>query len=148
MTQQNLKLPLLGFLFRAGLCHVFPQKVLTNLRVRCKLLQALQLQRLKKLASDPETGEDFLRKDMAQARSEQKSKQGQLQVLLSHSSHVTKAVVDLQSSIDPLPLIRRLLDGEPEPYKVRATLRRLISRFALVARPRKYVSVYAVSYTH
>lgn len=122
-----------------------PAKAEFDLRHRLSELD-VTLQRLKKLASDPEIGEDFLRKDMAQARSEQKSKQGQLQALLSRSSHVTKVAVDLQSSIDPLPLIRRLLNGEPEPYKVRATLRRLISRFALVARPRKFVSVFELTF--
>lgn len=104
------------------------------------------LQRMKKLSLDPEIGMDFFRKELSEACSEQKSKQAQLQALMSRSFHVTKAAVELQSGIDPLPLIRRLLDGEPEPYKVRATLRRLISRFALVAKPRKYVSVYELTF--
>jgi len=122
-----------------------PAKAEFDLRRRLAELD-ITLQRMKKLSLDPEIGMDFFRKELSEACSEQKSRQAQLQALLSRSSHVTKAAVDMQSAIEPLPLIRRLLDGEPEPYKVRATLRRLISRFALVARPKKFVSVYELTF--
>lgn len=122
-----------------------PAKAESDLRRRQAELD-VTLQRLRKLSLDPAIGMDFFRKELSEACSEQKSRQAQLQALLSRSSHVTKAAVDMQSAIDPLPLIRRLLDGEPEPYKVRATLRRLVSRFALVARPRKFVSIYELTF--
>jgi DNA invertase Pin-like site-specific DNA recombinase len=122
-----------------------PAKEEFDLRRRLSELD-VALQRMKKLSMDPEIGEDLFRKDLSEACAEQRSKQAQLQALMRRSSHVTKAAVELQSGIAPLPLIRRLLDGEPEPYKVRATLRRLISRFALVAKPRKFVSVYELTF--
>ena len=72
--------------------------------------------------------------------------QAQLEALLTRATHVTKAAVDLQLAIDPLGLIQRLLDGEPEVYKVRATLRRLISRFVFVAKLSRNVSVYELAF--
>jgi len=66
--------------------------------------------------------------------------------LRKRATHVTEATVALQASIDPLPLIERLLEGEPEAYKVRATLRRLIKRFALVARKDKHTSIFELEF--
>ena len=62
------------------------------------------------------------------------------------STQVTKAAVELQSKVTPLPLLRTLIDGEPEAYKVRATLKRLISRFALVAKQGRNCSVFELSF--
>lgn len=44
------------------------------------------------------------------------------------------------------PLLERLLDGEPALHETRATLGRLISRFALVARPARGHSVFDVTF--
>ena len=77
---------------------------------------------------------------------EQKSKRAQLEALSSRETQNIEAVVAVQASVDPLALIRRLLDGEPEAYKVRATLGRLISKFEFVAKPGKNVSVYELTF--
>jgi site-specific DNA recombinase len=104
------------------------------------------LQRIKRLSLDPAIGEDFYKPELAAALAERKSKKSQLDALVSRGSHVSKEAVALQSSIDPLTLIQRLIDGEPAVYKVRATLRRLISKFEFVARPVKYASVYELTF--
>lgn len=122
-----------------------PAKEEADLRRRLGELEII-LQRLKRFALDPDVGEDFFRKDLSDARAEQKSRQAQLEGLLKRSSHVTKAVVAVQSAIDPLALIQKLIDGEPEAYKVRATLRRLISRFELVGKPVRNVSIYELTF--
>lgn len=122
-----------------------PAKEEAELRRRLGELD-VTLKRLKRFALDPDIGEDFFRKDLSDARAEQKSRQAQLDALLSRASHVTKAAVDVQSSIDPLGLIQRLLDGEPEVYKVRATLRRLIARFEFVSKPERNVSIYQLTF--
>lgn len=122
-----------------------PAKEEAELRRRLGELD-VTLKRLKRFALDPDVGEDFFRKDLSDARAEQKSRQAQLDALLTRASHVTKAAVDMQSSIDPLGLIQRLLDGEPEVYKVRATLRRLIARFEFVSKPERNVSVYEMAF--
>lgn len=122
-----------------------PEKEEAALRVRLLELQA-SLQRLQRLAMDPSIGEELLRIQMSELGGELRSKQGRLDALRKRSTHVTEATVALQASIDPLPLIERLLDGEPEAYKVRATLRRLIKRFALVARKDKHTSVFELEF--
>lgn len=122
-----------------------PAKEEAELRHRLGELD-VTLKRLKRFALDPDIGEEFFRQDLSEARSEQKSKGAQLAALLARASHVTKAAVNLQSKVDPLSLIQKLLDGEPEVYKVRATLRRLISRFELVAKLSRNVSVYELAF--
>lgn len=123
-----------------------PAKEEAQLRVRLAELQA-SLQRLQRLALDPSIGEELLRGQMAEVGSELRSTQGRLEVLKKRSTQVTQAAVALQSSIEPLPLIERLLSGEPEVYKVRATLGRLIARFALVGRQGKGTSVFELEFT-
>ncbi|CDS48552.1 hypothetical protein [Polaromonas sp. CG9_12] len=122
-----------------------PAKEEAQLRSRLSELD-ITLQRLKRFALDPDVGEEFFREDLSQARAEQKARQAQLGVLLQRSSHVSKAAVAAQSAIDPLELIQRLIDGEPEVYKVRATLGRLISRFALIGKPSRNVSIYELAF--
>jgi DNA invertase Pin-like site-specific DNA recombinase len=122
-----------------------PAREEADLRRRLTELEVALL-RLKRLALDPDIGEELFRKDMTDARVEQKSKLAQLDSLLKRSSHVTKAAVDAQSSIDPLALIQKLIEGEPEAYKVRATLRRLISRFELVGKPARNVSAFELAF--
>lgn len=106
----------------------------------------ITLQRIKRFALDPDIGEELFKKDLSAMMAEQKSKKAQLGKLSGRQAHVTSCAVELQSSIDPLELIRRLIDGEPEAYKIRATLRRLISKFKFVARPTKYTSVYELTF--
>jgi chromosome condensin MukBEF MukE localization factor len=122
-----------------------PEKEAAALRARLSELQA-SLQRLQRLAMDPSIGEELLRVQMAELGSELRSTQGRLEVLKKRAAHVTEATVALQAGIDPLPLIERLLEGEPEAYKVRATLRRLIKRFVLVARKGKHTSVFELEF--
>lgn len=122
-----------------------PAKEEAVLRKRVAELEA-SLQRLQRLSLDPDIGEEVLRKNLAEVSQELRAKQGQLNALLRRSSHVTQAAVALQSGIDPLALIHRLLHGEPEAYKVRATLRRLIKRFELVAKNGRHCSVFELEF--
>jgi site-specific DNA recombinase len=122
-----------------------PAKEEAELRRRLSELEVV-LKRIKRMALDPEIGEEYFLKDLAEARTEQKSKQAQLQVILTRASHISKAAVVAQSSIDPFLLIRKLLDGEPEVYKVRATLRRLIAQFELIAKPARGVSIFQLTF--
>jgi DNA invertase Pin-like site-specific DNA recombinase len=122
-----------------------PAKEEDELRHRLAELD-IAIQRIKRLALDPEIGDELFKKDLTEAMAEQRTKKARLAGLVSRKSHVTSAAVATQSSIDPLSLIRRLIDGEPEAYKVRATLRRLISKFEFVARPSRYVSVYELTF--
>lgn len=114
-------------------------------RARLSELDVL-LQRLVKLNADPDIDEEVVRKEMSHASLEKKARSAELNAMLAKSSQVTKEAVDLQASVEPLPLIRRLLDGDSEAYKVRATLKRLISKFELVAKPGRGISVFELAF--
>ena len=49
-------------------------------------------------------------------------------------------------TIEPLAMLHAILNGELEVYKVHATLRRLLARFDLVARPRSGCSVFRIGF--
>lgn len=125
--------------------HAKPIKEEADLRHRLDEL-AIAIKRIKRLALEPGIGDELFKDDLMAALAEQKSKHGQLDALLSRKSRISPKAVAAQASVDPFELIRRLIDGEPEAYKVRATLRRLISKFEFVARPRKNVSVYELTF--
>ena len=122
-----------------------PKGEKADLKRRIEELE-VTLHRIKRLSLDPDIGDEFFKKDLTSALAERKAKKAQLDALLSRESHVSKESVARQSLIDPLALMRRLLNGEPEAYKVRATLRRLISKFKFVARPTRYVSIYELTF--
>lgn len=70
---------------------------------------------------------------------------GQLQ---RAAKQIDRQSVKAQQGVDASSLINRLLDESDaavEPYKAKATLRRLLSRFDLVARPRRGISVFAIA---
>lgn len=58
---------------------------------------------------------------------------------------LTPAVLQAQMDTNPLVVIQELLAGTEEPYKVRATLKRLLKKFHLVAKPSRYVSVFRIA---
>lgn len=65
--------------------------------------------------------------------------------LRSASRKLTPAALQMQMQMDPLPLLRELLGGQTEAYKVRATLRRLLAVFKFVAKPSRYASVFRIA---
>ena len=104
------------------------------------------LDRLQRLLHDPRTPEEWLKEQLVVVSTEVESKKRQLKSLRERSSHVTEEAVELQVGIDPLPMLDKLLDGEPEVYKVRAVLQRLISRFQLVSREGRGHSVFELEF--
>lgn len=147
-----------------GLRHLFTGDVLSEFRsrLRARLTEgsakeeiALQTRiseidekfnRLKRLLLTSGMREEWLAEEMVELGREGDEKRALLAALKKRASHVTAEAVDLQASIDPLPFLERLLDGEPEPYKVRATLRRLIHRFEFVERKAERVSVFELEF--
>ncbi len=115
------------------------------LRSEIKSLDDL-IARIKRFMRDPNIDEDELKKDFGDASASKQEKLERLNALLLQEPTITKALVEKQTAIEPLVLIRRLLDGEPEVYKVRATLGRLIKRFELVAKPAKNVAVFELEF--
>ena len=101
---------------------------------------------MQRLLHDPRTPEEWLKEQLVIVSTEVDSKKRQLKSLRERSSRVTEEAVELQVGIDPLPLLDQLLNGEPEVYKVRAVLQRLISRFQLVAREGRGHSVFELEF--
>lgn len=55
-----------------------------------------------------------------------------------------RAAVEQQLRLEPLAILRKLLNGEGDLEKMQAVLSRLFPRIALVARPRRHAAVYTV----
>lgn len=125
--------------------HATPVKEEADLRLGLEEL-GVTINRIKRLALEPGIGDELFKEDLIAAMATQKSKKSQLDALLSRKSHASKGAVAAQTAVDPFELIRRLIDGEPEAYKVRATLRRLISKFEFISKPGKNVSVFELTF--
>jgi DNA invertase Pin-like site-specific DNA recombinase len=122
-----------------------PVKEEADLKQRLAELDS-SIKRMKRFVLETDVSDELFKDELIAALAEQKSKRCQLAALQSRKTCDVEGTVATQSAIDPLGLIQRLIDGEPEKYKVRATLRRLISKFEFVARPDKYVSVYELTF--
>ena len=122
-----------------------PVKEEADLKQRLAELDA-SIQRMKRFVLETDVSDELFKDELIAALAEQKSKRCQLAALQSRKTCDVKGTVATQSAIDPLGLIQRLIDGEPAIYKVRATLRRLISKFEFVAKPAKNVSVYELTF--
>ena len=122
-----------------------PAQEEADLKQRLVELDA-SIKRIKRIALDPDIGDELFKIELIEALTEQKLRKTHLATLERRKTPDVEGTVAKQSTIDPLALIRRLLDGEPEAYKVRATLRRLISKFEFVTKPAKNVSVYELTF--
>lgn len=147
-----------------GLTQLFTGEVLAEFRARLHLkltegpakeqaiLEARLLElegkfeRLRRLLLDERFKEDWVSDQFVAIAEERDVKKRQLDALKKRGAHVTAKAIAAQASIDPLPLIKKLLDGEPEPYKVRATLSRLLRKFEFVARPGKSRAVFELEF--
>jgi DNA invertase Pin-like site-specific DNA recombinase len=126
--------------FEAG-----PQREQRELQTRVQQLEAV-MERLKRLALNPAVGAELFEGDLVDAASQLRVARARLDALTSGDRRLTEAQLQAQLSINPLPLLRELLNGGIEAYRVRATLRRLLAKFSLVARPRSGVSVFKLAF--
>lgn len=147
-----------------GLTQVFTGEVLAEFRTRLQarltegpakeqaVLEARlveldgNFQRVQRLLFDKRMDEAWFMDQLAELGQERDAKRRQLDALKKRSAHITARAIAVQAGVDPLPLIQRLLDGEPEAYKVRATLSRLIRRFEFVERPGKHLAVFELEF--
>jgi DNA invertase Pin-like site-specific DNA recombinase len=122
-----------------------PAKEEAELERRMKELEAAK-ERIRMLLKDPRTPEDWLKEEMIEVSGEMDSVTKRLKAIRKQASSVTKELVDAQIGVDPLLFLNQLLAGEPAPFKVRAVLQRLISRFEFVARKAKGHSVFELEF--
>lgn len=152
------------FALRWALEQVFSGEVLEEFRQRLRtrltegpaqeeaLLQSrvqeleAGMDRVQRLLLDPNTPVDWLRSKLAELNTDLEKAKKMLGACQRRSSKVTRDAVEAQVQIDPLPLIERLMDGEPVAYKVRVVLQRLIARFHFVERKGRGKSVFEIEF--
>lgn len=104
------------------------------------------LERIQRLVADPLIPEDVLRDQLVAAANEHGDAEKALKALKANADRITPALVQAQLQVDPLSYLERLLQGEPEPWKVRVVLQRLISRFHFVEKGRRGRSVFELEF--
>lgn len=88
----------------------------------------------------------MLERELVNVSEELKRAHGRLGQIENRRTKITALDIDAQCAVDPLPLLMEMLDGHPKPYQVRATLRRLVQRFAFVARPARNHAVFEIDF--
>jgi site-specific DNA recombinase len=102
--------------------------------------------RLLRLATNPAIGLDVVESELEDVNTELSETTRRLEYLKRERSPLSKAAVERQVGVELAPLLERLASGEPLTHEVRATLGRLIPRFALVAHPRRGCSIFEVTF--
>ncbi len=102
--------------------------------------------RLLKLATNAAIGLDVVERGLEGVTSDLGQATRRLDHLLRERTPLSRAAVERQASVELAPLLERLLQGEPLTHEVRATLGRLIERFALVAHPRRGCSIFELTF--
>jgi site-specific DNA recombinase len=104
------------------------------------------LDRLQRLLADPRTPEDWLRQQLIHFGGEHDEADKELKALRANSSRITPEVVEAQIEVDPLPYLEQLLQGEPEVWRVRKVLKKLIARFQFKEKGRRGRSVFELEF--
>jgi DNA invertase Pin-like site-specific DNA recombinase len=134
--------------FRRRLKECFeegPQREERDARLRVQRLEAT-VERLTRLALNPAVGIELFEAELAETASQLRVARRRLEVLTSGERRITPEQLRAQLEVDPLPLLRKMLDGGVEAYRARATLRRLLERFEFVSRPHSGVSVFQLTF--
>jgi hypothetical protein len=112
-----------------------------RLRERLSVLEATSL-RLKHLMLTLSNGPDEFKPDFENNSREMDAVRRALEAIREGRRQLTPDALARQLDVDPLSILRGLLDGNEEVYKVRATLRRLFRLFEFSARPCSGKSVF------
>jgi site-specific DNA recombinase len=120
-----------------------PQKELEEIATRLKEVD-VTIDRIQTFMLNPTTDPGAWDGKLQVSTQEKRRLENRLEQLKSLRQQMSPAVLQAQVKADPLPFLRELLDGDAEVYKVKATLRRLLSKFELVDRPQKGESVFRI----
>lgn len=112
---------------------------------RVRLLKSKQ-QKLLQLAANPSIGVEVIEASLAEVTTEVKQAEGRLGAIRRERKAFSAAEVRRHLQVDVSPLLRRLLEGEPEVHEARAVLSRLLRHFRFVSRPQRHVSVFQVEF--
>lgn len=122
-----------------------PAEEIASLEKRARDAKA-SLERLQRFLADPNTPEDWLRGQVVHWGKEYDDAHKALATLKAAASRITSDVIQAQLEVDPLPYLERLLKGEPEVWKVRIVLQRLVARFQFVEKGRRGRSVFELEF--
>lgn len=122
-----------------------PEAELASLELRARTAKA-SLDRMERMLADPSMPEVWLKAQIVQAVKEHDAACNAYELLKAKPPRVPKEVVEAQVNADPLLYIQRMLQGEPEPWRVRATLNRLVSRFRFVEKGARGRSVFELEF--
>jgi site-specific DNA recombinase len=102
-------------------------------------------ERLLRLAALDHIAQELVEAQLKVTGTELKRSQARLEQIERKNQALSKAEVERQLAVEVDPLLDRLLEGEPTPHEARATLRRLVPKFAFIARPQRGHSVFELS---
>ena len=101
-------------------------------------------QRLVTLAQSPNIGLETVAAQLTPINEELKTAERKLEQLSHLHNKITAVDVQKQMKVEIEPLIAKAIAGEPTVHEARVVLRRLIKRFAFVARRKPCVSVFEI----
>lgn len=124
-----------------------PIAELVQLKEEIQQLKAAS-DRAQRLLSMPDIDETLFVGEARRISEDHRRTTVKLEQLEKQNVKVTPEVIEQQCLVEPLRLLAEMLNSErsAENYKIRATLKRLLHRFAFVARPAKNVSVFEISF--
>ena len=99
--------------------------------------------RLKRLLLDPALGDDTeLSSRLIETRHQAREIEANLARLRAAAGTLDRSVLERQLSVHPAELLGPVLKAPPDAAHLNAVLRRLITRFAFVGRPRRGTAVF------
>ena len=120
-----------------------PVKEQQQVTERLKAVNAV-IERITSFMLDPSMDPKAWQERLKVNSQEKKSLEHRLGQLRKLQQRISPAMLQAQVDTDPLPYLHDLLKSGAEAFKAKATLRRLLSKFQLVGRPRKGVSVFRI----
>lgn len=124
--------------------HSGPAKEIGEAVARLKDMEE-QIDRIQTFMLNPNVNPKLWEPKLEVLSQDKEALEHRLGRLRSSARQVTPAVLGAQVETNPLPVLHELLSGKEEPYKVRATFRRLLAKFQLVAKPSRYISVFRIA---
>lgn len=102
-------------------------------------------ERLARELREVDSEDEVLAREYRIARNERTETEGRLHQARQRLTKPLRAAIERQLAVDPLTVLDRLLEDPPDPAAAQSVLGRLFPRIVLVARPRKFESVWELT---
>lgn len=121
-----------------------PAKEIEEAGARLKDMEA-QIERIQTFMLNPNVNPKLWEPKLEVLSQDKEALEHRLSRLRSSARQFTPSVLQAQVGTNPVPVLHQLLAGKEEPYKVRATFRRLLAKFQFVDKPSRYTSVFRIA---